>query len=71
MAFSKIMKKYDKVEKSMTLTLLYLFSSFGHAIFFNLHSNLIMQITSRGAAKAYMKMVDNSSLGGSDEVRMP
>ncbi|KAL9276202.1 hypothetical protein ACSQ67_026257 [Phaseolus vulgaris] len=37
LAFSKIMKKYDK-------------------------------ITSRGAAKAYMKMVDNSCLGSSDEV---
>ncbi|TKY58899.1 Phosphate transporter PHO1-like 3 [Spatholobus suberectus] len=37
LAFSKIMKKYDK-------------------------------ITSRGAAKAYMKMVDNSRLGSSDEV---
>ncbi|KAH1189039.1 Phosphate transporter PHO1 3 [Glycine max] len=37
LAFSKIMKKYDK-------------------------------ITSRDAAKAYMKMVDNSHLGSSDEV---
>ncbi|KAJ1405806.1 SPX domain [Sesbania bispinosa] len=37
MAFSKIMKKYDK-------------------------------ITSRGAAKAYMKMVDKSYLGSSDEL---
>ncbi|XP_061370886.1 phosphate transporter PHO1 homolog 3-like isoform X2 [Gastrolobium bilobum] len=37
LAFSKIMKKYDK-------------------------------ITSRGAAKAYMKMVDKSNLGSSDEV---
>ncbi|GLU09450.1 hypothetical protein SLE2022_334420 [Rubroshorea leprosula] len=37
MAFSKIMKKYDK-------------------------------ITSRNAAKSYMKMVDNSYLGSSDEV---
>ncbi|CAJ1939798.1 unnamed protein product [Sphenostylis stenocarpa] len=37
LAFSKIMKKYDK-------------------------------ITSRGAAKAYMKMVDKSCLGSSDEV---
>ncbi|RDX90827.1 Phosphate transporter PHO1-like 3, partial [Mucuna pruriens] len=37
LAFSKIMKKYDK-------------------------------ITSRGAAKAYMKMVDKSYLGSSDEV---
>ncbi|KAG5023674.1 hypothetical protein JHK82_019575 [Glycine max] len=37
LAFSKIMKKYDK-------------------------------ITSRGAAKAYMKMVDKSNIGSSDEV---
>ncbi|CAN0923604.1 Phosphate transporter PHO1 homolog 3 [Linum grandiflorum] len=37
LAFSKIMKKYDK-------------------------------ITSRGASKAYMRMVDNSYLGSSDEV---
>ncbi|KAF3953955.1 hypothetical protein CMV_020640 [Castanea mollissima] len=37
LAFSKIMKKYDK-------------------------------ITSRNASKSYMKMVDNSSLGNSDEV---
>ncbi|RYR17861.1 hypothetical protein Ahy_B03g062532 [Arachis hypogaea] len=37
LAFSKIMKKYDK-------------------------------ITSRGAGKSYMKMVDDSNLGGSDEV---
>ncbi|KAM3754583.1 hypothetical protein ACB098_03G176400 [Castanea mollissima] len=40
LAFSKIMKKYDK-------------------------------ITSRNASKSYMKMVDNSSLGNSDEITKP
>ena len=38
LAFSKILKKYDKVSK-------------------------------RNATKSYMKMVDNSYLGGSDEVK--
>jgi len=30
-----------------------------------------MQITTRDAAKAYMKMVDNTQLGNSEEVRVP
>jgi len=31
-------------------------------------SKFIMQITTRDAAKAYMKMVDNTQFGNSDEV---
>ena len=31
--------------------------------------SLTLQITSRNASKSYMKMVDNSSLGNSDEVK--
>ncbi|KAB5538499.1 hypothetical protein DKX38_016032 [Salix brachista] len=53
LAFSKIMKKYDKACKSSLRT-----SDF---------SSLI--ITTRDASKVYMKMVDNSYLGSSDEQR--
>jgi len=61
------MKKYDKVEIQL------LFSSFLTYNFVSTvtsYSKFIMQITTRDAAKAYMKMVDNTQLGNSDEVRV-
>jgi hypothetical protein len=64
------MKKYDKVllphklQKSIALSLQGLEIDFGPYTF-----SLTLQITSRKASKSYMKMVDNSFLGSSDEVR--
>lgn len=65
LAFSKIMKKYDKV-CYLKITYFYFISclvSYSH----NSVSSLL-QITSRKASISYMNMVDNSYIGSSDEV---
>lgn len=67
LAFSKIMKKYDKVLQprsiwrcvSVAMYLLLVWSE---------TRLILLQITSRSASKAYLEMVDNSYLGTSDEV---
>jgi hypothetical protein len=68
-AFSKIMKKYEKVRIVLRTCELQQYiglrtCSF-HFVFFNICSK---KSASRGASAAYMRVVDNSYLGTSDEV---
>lgn len=63
LAFSKIMKKYDKVFVTLQFT-------FNQLAFLEFSLNFLnyLQITSRNASKTYLQIVDTSFLGSSEEV---
>lgn len=65
LALSKILTKYDKVR--WLENIYFYFIVFCIRLVF-ISENVFYQITSRDAAKSYMKMVDKSCLGSSDEV---
>lgn len=64
LAFSKVMKKYDKVP-SLHCTLPSI-NTFGFLV--SQFLEFYLQITSRNASKTYLQILDMSSLGSSDEV---
>ncbi|XP_047320160.1 phosphate transporter PHO1 homolog 3-like [Impatiens glandulifera] len=69
LAFSKIMKKYDKVKNySISISLMGWFHFNLIPCLINFYCFFFLQIASRCASKTYMKMIDNSYLGNSDEL---